>query len=42
MTTKFLLDSRMSSSLPIPNDTQNTRPRIDFIVLFIDLSNIMR
>ncbi|XP_067044919.1 centromere protein M-like [Acropora muricata] len=37
----FAFQIRMSSSLPIPSDTENTRPRIDFIVLFIDLSNIM-
>jgi len=34
--------SRVATSLPLPEDTENTRPRIDFIVLFIDLTNNLR
>ncbi|KAJ7382615.1 hypothetical protein OS493_033973 [Desmophyllum pertusum] len=37
--TDFSLQIRVASSLPLPEDTENTRPRIDFIVLFIDLTN---
>ena len=34
--------SRVTTSLPLPEDSENTRPRIDFIVLFIDLTNNLR
>jgi len=37
--TDFSLQIRVATSLPLPEDTENARPRIDFIVLFIDLTN---
>ncbi|XP_020627871.1 centromere protein M-like [Orbicella faveolata] len=40
--TEFSLQIRVATSLPLPEDTENTRPRIDFIVLFIDLTNNLR
>jgi len=37
--TDFSLQVRVSTSLPLPEDLENTRPRIDFVVLFVDLTN---
>lgn len=38
----ILFHSRVATSLPLPEDAENKRPRIDFVVLFIDLTNTLR
>ncbi|KAK3705207.1 hypothetical protein QZH41_013998 [Actinostola sp. cb2023] len=37
--TDFRVQIRIATSLPLPPDTDDTRPRIDFIVFFIDVGN---
>ena len=34
--------SRTATTLPLPKETEGTRPRIDFVVFFIDLTNRLR
>lgn len=38
----LIINSRISTGLPLPEDSENARPRIDFIVLFVDLTNNLR
>ncbi|CAH3144938.1 unnamed protein product [Porites evermanni] len=37
--TDFSVQIRIATGLPLPEDSENARPRIDFIVLFVDLTN---
>ncbi|EDO48400.1 predicted protein [Nematostella vectensis] len=37
--TEFPLQIRTATALPLPNDHQNLRPRIDYVTFFIDLEN---
>lgn len=37
----FSVQIRVATSLPLPEDAENKRPRIDFVVLFIDLTNTL-
>ncbi|XP_068671987.1 centromere protein M-like isoform X2 [Montipora foliosa] len=37
----FSLKIRVCTSLPLSKDTDNTRSRVDFVVLFIDLANTL-
>ena len=38
----LIINSRIATGLPLPEDSENARPRIDFIVLFVDLTNNLR